>query len=307
MNVIKRKIHTMLHTPRIFMKKFSGLPVFRLLPDKLALQIMYRNAFLKKLDLKDPKTFNEKLQWLKLYDRKPEYTMMVDKYAVKQYVADLIGEQYIIPTLGVWDRFEDIDFDQLPDQFVLKCTHGSGDTVICRDKKHFDKTAAKERLTKSLNTDYYKISREWPYKNVPRRIIAERFLHFEGNESRTVNDYKFLCFNGDPKYLMVASERNHEKKTAFFDYFDMEFNACDFLQEGEVNSPAKVQCPTCFAEMKRIVRVLANKMPHVRVDLYECQGRVYFGEITLYNAGGFSKFEPNEWDRKLGDLIDLAF
>ena len=191
----------MTHTPRIFMKKFTASPVFKILPDKMALKIMYKNAFLKAIDLKSPKTFNEKLQWLKLYNRDPEYTKMVDKYEAKKYVASVIGEEYIIPTYGVYNSFNEIDFDALPDQFVLKCTHGSGDVVVVKDKDSFDKAAAEKKLTKSLKTNYYKISREWPYKNVKPRIIAEMYLEDSCDSHADdpsyepgLTDYKIFCF-----------------------------------------------------------------------------------------------------------------
>lgn len=305
--VLRRKIYTLFHTPRILMKKFAGSPLFRFLPDRIALQIQYRNIFLKKLNLENPETYSEKLQWLKLYNRRPEYTTMVDKYAVKEYVKEKIGKKYIIPTYGVWERFDDIDFDLLPDRFVLKCTHGSGDTVICRNKADFDKTAAKKRLTKSLKTDYYKISREWPYKNVPRRIIAERLLQVSNSPDSTgsVTDYKFYCFHGKPELLLVATERNHENHTAKFDFFDMQGNRCNLKKDAGMNSYADNLIPKSFEEMKTLARKLSEGIPHARVDFFEEYGRPLFGEVTLLPAAGYSHFEPELWDKKLGDLIHL--
>lgn len=302
MSTLGRKIHTMFHTPRIFMKKFASTPLFRLLPDELALKIQFRNIFLKKLDLANPKTFNEKLQWLKLYNRRPEYTTMVDKYAAKAYVAAIIGEEHIIPTLGVYDRFEDIDFDALPDCFVLKCTHGSGDVVICRDKKIFKKEEARKKLTKALKTDFYKIGREWPYKNVKPRIIAEQYM-IETLGSTSLTDYKFYCFDGFIGLLCVIKNRHHAAKTTF-SYFDENLNKVDLLQEGE--EAADTCClPNCIQKMRELATKLSSGLSHARIDFYESEGKVFFGEITFFNAGGFSAFHPAEWDEKLGEMIVL--
>ena len=207
---------------------FRDLHLNGLLSDKQYTKLQYRVVTGHKLNLKNPKNYNEKLQWLKLYDRKPVYTTIVDKFAVKGYVRDIIGEQYIIKTIGVWDRFDDIEFDKLPDQFVLKTTHGGGNTgvVICRDKKTIDVKRAKSILEKSLKRDAYKVSREWPYKNVPRRIIAEEYM--EDSKTGELRDYKFFCFDGEPKALFVASERQ-KKEEPCFDFFDTECcKSCKF-------------------------------------------------------------------------------
>ena len=300
MSSISHKLHTLFHTPRILQIKFASSPLFRLLPDKAAVKLIYKNVFGESLNLKDPKNFSEKLQWLKLYDRKPEYTTMVDKFAAKAYVADKIGEEYIIPTLGVWERFEDIDFDQLPDQFVLKCTHGSGDVVICRDKAKLDLAAAKKKLTKALKTDFYKIGREWPYKNVPRRIIAEKYMA-AADDAEGLTDYKYFCFNGEPQVMFILSDRHADCR---LDFFDMDFNHLD-LQYTYPNAETKVKQPIHFEKMKELARTLAKNIPLARIDFYEIDGRIYFGEITLYPGGGFSIFNPSNWELKLGDLIKL--
>ena len=299
MNVVLRKIHTMFHTPRIFWKKFSASPLFKLLPDETALKIMYKNTFGTKLDLKDPKTFNEKLQWLKLYCRKPEFTTMVDKYAAKAYVAEKIGEEYIIPTLGAWDRFDDIDFDALPDQFVLKCNHGSGDVVICKDKSKLDLAAAKQKLTKALNTDFYKISREWPYKNVPRKIIAETYM--SNGDNTDIADYKFFCFGGKPHYMFVATDRSTDCR---FDFFDMDFNHLD-IENIHLQAEKPIERPKNLQLMQELAAKLSADLCQARIDFYEVNGKVYFGEITLFHAGGFSVFYPGQWDRTFGDLVKL--
>ena len=298
---LKRKINTMLHTPRIFMKKFAASPVFKLLPDKLALKIQYKNTFLKPLNLKKPQTFNEKLQWLKLYNRKPEYSKMVDKYEAKKYVASIIGEEYIIPTYGVYDSFDEIDFDELPNQFVLKCTHGSGDVVICKDKANLDIEAARQKLTKSLKTNYYKISREWPYKSVKPRIIAEKFLV---DSSGDIKDYKIFCFNGKAKMMLIASDRFTAVEPRF-DYFDNSFNYLDFDWTHPRSTERIPEKPINFETMLKLAEELSSNMIHLRVDFYETGNMVYFGELTFFHAGGFTPFTPDEWDYTIGQWIHL--
>ena len=301
MNAIKRKLHTLTHTPRIFMKKFAASPIFRLLPDKLALKIQYKNTFLRPLNLKNPQTFNEKLQWLKLYNRKPEYSKMVDKYEAKKYVASIIGEEYIIPTYGVYNSFDEIDFEALPNQFVLKCTHGSGDVVICKDKASFDYENARKKLTKSLKTNYYKIGREWPYKNVKPRIIAEKFLD-DGNGC--LRDYKIFCFSGEAKLILIASDRFTSSEPKF-DYFDNNFKYLEFdwtHPRSKSNIPQK---PQLFDVMMNLAETLSTDIPHLRVDFYEFEDKVFFGELTFFHAGGFTDFTPDEWDFTIGEWIKL--
>ena len=290
------------------MKKFTASPIFKFLPDKMALKIMYKNAFLRAIDLKSPKTFNEKLQWLKLYNRDPGYTKMVDKYEAKKYVASVIGEEYIIPTYGVYNSFDEIDFDALPDQFVLKCTHGSGDVVIVRDKNAFDRDAAKAKLTKSLKTNYYKISREWPYKNVKPRIIAEMLLKERCNdgddsEPRGIRDYKFMCFNGKMEYVFVCSGR-FDKEGLHATFFDSNWNLMDF-EHNDPSEKSGFPKPKTYSKMLSLSEELSKNIPFVRIDFYECDEKIYFGEITFFSGGGFEPFQPEEWDRKLGDLITL--
>ena len=276
------------------------------LPDKQYLCLMYWAMLHKKLDLKNPKTFNEKIQWLKINDRKPEYTVMVDKYAAKQYVADRIGEQYIIPTLGVWESFDDIDFESLPNQFVLKCTHDSGGLVVCKDKSKLDKAAAKEKIEKSLKRNYYWSGREWPYKNVPPRIIAEKYMSDSqetNGEELSLKDYKFYCFDGTMKFVMINSDRNSNKPTKA-DYFDRDFNWLDFTW-GYGHAEVRPEKPDKFKEMVSIAEKLSKRLPHIRVDLYECNGQIYFGELTFYDGSGFDEISPVEWDYKIGDYIKL--
>ena len=300
LSIIKRKVNTMLHTPRIFMKKFQSSPIFKYLPDEVALKIIYKNAFNKKLDLQNPKTMNEKLQWLKLYNRKPEFSLMVDKCEAKKYVASIIGEEYIIPTYGVWEHFDDIDFESLPEQFVLKCTHGSGDVVICKDKSQFNASTAKVKLEKSLKTDYYKISREWPYKNVKPRIIAEKYLE---DNSGGLTDYKVYCFNGKAKMMLIASDRFTEKQ-AKFDFFDKDFNWLDFTW-GNPRSEEKPEKPFLFDELFSLAEVLSKDLPHIRVDFYVVNSQIYSGELTFFDGGGFDSIEPYEWNIRIGSWLKL--
>lgn len=266
---------------------------------------MFRLVFGYELNLKHPRTFCEKLQWLKLYDRRPEYTTMVDKYAVKQYVADIIGEEYIIPTFGVWDKVEDIDWQSLPNQFVMKCTHDSGGLIICKDKSQLDIEEAKQKLNKSLCYNYYLNGREWPYKNVPRRIIAEKFMAPEKTPvPKDLPDYKFFCFNGEPKYCQVIRDRN-TKET--IDFYDMDWKHQEFVGLNPVacNGLTPVACPENLDEMKDICRKLAKDISFVRVDLYVIDDRKYFGELTFYPTSGFGVFTPDEWNDRLGDLLTL--
>lgn len=256
------------------------------------------------LDLSNPETFNEKLQWLKLYDRKPEYTVMVDKYKVREYIKEKIGEEYLIPLLGVWDKAEDIDFDKLPNQFVLKCNHNSGlGMYICKDKSKLTENQIKiirKNLAKGLQQDYYLTGREWPYKDVPRKIIAEKYMEDETGQLR---DYKFYCFNGEPKIIMINSDREIGKTKA--DYFDMDFNWLD-LKWGYEHVLVKPSKPINFEKMKELAVVLSKNIPELRVDFYEVNNKIYFGELTFFDGSGFDKIEPKEWDKKLGDWIELS-
>ena len=275
---------------------------FSWMPDVIFTKMIFRAMLGYKLDLKNPRTFNEKLQWLKLYDRKPEYTIMVDKYAVKKYVAGKIGAEYIIPTLGVWDKAEDIDFNQLPNQFVLKTAHGGGGggVVICKDKTKLDRSEVVKKLKKSLSQDIYKSLREWPYKNVPKRIIAEKYM--EDISTKELRDYKFFCFDGVVKALFVAMERS--TGDVKFDYFDSDFNHLDIVQVHPM-SGRKIEKPKTFDEMKKLAAKLSEGSPHVRVDFYEINGKVYFGELTFTHHGGITPFHPQKWDRIFGDWLEL--
>ena len=275
--------------------------------DATYLKICYRLRVHKKLNLNSPHTFGEKIQWLKLYNRKSEYTRMVDKYAVKEYVANLIGEEYVTPTIGVWEKPEDIEWNDLPEKFVLKTTHGGGcvGVVICRDKKTFDKKKAVKHLKESLKQDIYTQLREWGYKNVKKRIIAEPFLEDAGAaDAQDLTDYKFFCFGGEPRYCQVIKDR-HEKET--IDFFDMEWQHQEFVGLNPVAGSAAVcpSRPSKFKEMQRIARTLSYGLPFSRIDMYEINDKVYFGEITLYPASGMGVFRPDKYNSILGNMIQL--
>lgn len=282
---------------------------FGWLPDKTYLQLLYRFKMGHRLDLNHPKTFTEKIQWLKLYNRRPEYTLMVDKYAVKKYVADIIGEKYIIPTLGVWDKPEDIDWDALPNEFVLKTTHGggSGGVVICKDKKTFDRNKAILTLRDSMNSDIYRSLREWPYKDVKKRVLAEKYMvpkDMVNNPIYELSDYKFFCFNGEPKYCQVIRDR-HNKES--IDFYDMNWRHQEFVGLNPVasNGINPVPQPLLLDDMICICHKLSKNMKFVRIDMYVIDNRIYFGEITFYPASGMGLFNPDKWNEELGNLISL--
>lgn len=272
----------------------------RLIPDPVYLRMMYFIKIGRPLRLRHPKGFNEKLQWLKLHNRKPEYTTMVDKHEAKAYVAERIGDSFIIPTLGVWDSFDEIDFDALPDAFVLKCTHDSGGLVICRDKNTLDKAAAREKISSCLAKNYYWDYREWPYKGVNPRIIAETYLPGDGGE---LPDFKFMCFNGKVKSIMVCSQRGTEDGLHVTNY-DPQWNVQPF-ERGYPIAENPVQKPQRLEEMIRLAEQLAEGIPYLRVDFYETQGKIYFGELTFFPGSGYSRFRPREWDEILGSWIRL--
>lgn len=274
---------------------------FKNMNDKEYLSWLYRARMGRFPDLNHPKSFNEKLQWLKLNDRKPEYTEMVDKYLAKKYVEKRIGEKYIIPTLGVWDKFDQIEFEKLPDQFVLKTTHDSGGVVICKDKANFDKAAAKRKLEKSLKRNYYWAEREWPYKNVKPRIIAENYLSFL-NGSDLV-EYKVFCFNGKPALFLICKGEGHTDERTN-DFYDLEFNHIPVTVTCP-NAKEKCQKPDEYEELLELSRKLAKNTYQLRVDLYVINHKIYFGELTFFHDSGCCKFNPPEWDKRFGDMLKL--
>lgn len=281
-------------------------PIFEkmthLIPDEPYLKLKFRQRMGKKLNLKNPQTFNEKLQWLKLYDRNPLYTTLVDKYEAKKYVADILGEEYIIPTLGVWDNFDDIDFDSLPNQFVLKCTHDSGGLVIVKDKSKLDIPSAKKKIESRMSKNYYWHGREWAYKNVKPRIIAEQYM--EDAETQELRDYKLFTFGGQVKALFIASDRQKKNEDTKFDFFDADGNHID-VRNGHPNADVPPKLPQNFEEMKKLAQILSKGFVQMRVDFYEINGKTYFGEMTLCHYNGFTPFDPEEWDYTFGSWLDL--
>lgn len=274
------------------------------LPDAIYLRLIYYLYIGKRLNLKNPKTFNEKLQWLKLHDRNPEYTTMVDKVEAKKWVAERIGEQYIIPTLGVWDRAEDIDFDALPDQFVLKTNHDSGGVVVCKDKNKLDRNLTQKKMARSLKRDFYAYGREWPYKNVPHKILAEQFIPCDDPRyDNDLPDYKFMCFDGKVECCFVCTDR-HSEDGVNITIFDREWNLMPFKRP---NHPRRTDLkrPKLYSKMIELAEILAKGTKFLRVDFYEVGDTIYWGELTLYPGCGFEKFSPEEWDYKLGKLIKL--
>ncbi len=275
--------------------------ITNILSDKAYLKLTYRIRFGEKLDLDNPVTFNQKIQWLKLHDRQERYTDLVDKVKVKEYVARIIGSQYLIPTLGVFNSFDEIDFRNLPNQFVLKCNHDSGSIVICRDKSTFDVEHARKKLTKGLNTDAYYWGREWPYKNVQRKILAEAYM--EDDDSEELKDYKLMVFNGKVKCSFVGSER-FTKDGLKITFFDTDWKVMPF-ERHYPKSKRDIKKPLNYDEMVVLAEKLAKDIPFARVDFYEVSGKTYFGEITLFPGSGWEEFTPSEWDKTLGSWIKL--
>ena len=277
------------------------LALTRWIPDKLYLQLLFLRHFHCLINFRDPKTFNEKLQWLKLYDRRPEYTRMVDKYEVKKYIAERIGEEYVIPTLGVWDTPEEIDFDALPDQFVLKWNHDSGSVVICKDKAKLDRAAVIQKLQRGKKYSGFWYGREWPYKNVRPRILAEEYL--EEPDTGELRDYKLMCFNGEVRCSFVCSNR-FSNAGLNVTFYDRTWQVMPFERKYPA-SKTPIPQPQNYERMIALAEKLSKNFPFVRVDFYECRGKIYFGELTLYPGSGLEPFFPEEWDERLGALLTL--
>lgn len=270
------------------------------MPDEKYLKMMFRCYHGTELDLEDPVTFSEKLQWLKLHDRDPRYPGMVDKVSAKGFAAGVIGGAHVIPTIGVYDSFDEIDPDALPASFVLKCTHDSGGIVIVPDKTRFDAAAARKKLNKYLRRKFFYHGREWPYKSVAPRIIAEEYVEAGGD----LPDYKIHCFNGEPKIVLVCRGRN-SKDGMTEDFYDTDWNRLPVKRPDIPNSVRPDPPPERLKEMLDIAARLSEGISFVRVDLYEAGDRVLFGEMTFYPASGFKPFEPVSFDRELGDMLKL--
>ena len=276
-----------------------------IMDDKIVLERRFRMRIGKKPNFNKPRTFNEKIQWMKLYDRQPLYTLLADKYMVKKYVSEKIGAQYVIPTLGVWNSFDDIDFESLPNKFVLKCTHDSGSVVFCRDKKEFDYDFSKKRLETALQRNYFWLDREWSYYGIPKRIIAEEFIEPEDNKELPV-DYKVHCFGGEPKYIQTITERNVLKHTAKQNIYDFNWGLLPWGFGEYPDYPDGFERPVCLDEMYRICRKLCEGLRYVRIDFYITDGQLKFGEFTFYPAGGYyvhNDYWSEEVDNMLGDEI----
>ena len=272
------------------------------MPDRVYLKMLYYVRLGQKLDLNNPKTFNEKLNWLKLNDRNPLYTELADKYEVRKFVSDVIGEKYLIPLIGVWNSVEEIDLQQLPNQFVLKCTHDSASVVICKDKTDFDYEDAKKKLSEAMHINYFYYSREWPYKDIKPRIIAEKYITDESGTE--LKDYKIYCFNGHPQLIQVDFGRfvKHERNlyTTNWQYIDQ-------VIEYPSNHNVQIKKPENLQEMLSLSQVLATKIgcPSIRTDFYSCGNKIYFGEITFYQEAGFARFSSAEYELNLGSMIRL--
>ena len=283
---------------------FLDLYGLHILNDKDYLKCRYKLTFNKDLDLDNPKSFNEKLQWLKINNRRSIYQTMVDKYYVKEYVANIIGKEHIIKTVGIYEKFNDINFDKLPNSFVIKCTHDSNSTIVVRDKKNIDLKHIKKRINKALKSNHYYLSREWPYKSLKPHIIIEEYM-YNKNINEKLIDYKFFCFNGNPTFIYV-SEGLENHSTAKIDFFDINFKKASFRRSDFDSFDRSINKPKSFKRMIEIAKTLSKDIPFVRVDLYEIKNKVYFSELTFFPGGGFIRFEPEEWDKKIGDMLDIS-
>ena len=298
---MNRIAYTLIHNPYKAFAYMGSKGHFKWMNDKTYLSLYYRGVFGKDIDWNNPKTFNEKLQWLKLYDRNPKYIQMVDKYEAKEYVRSVIGEQYIIPTYGIWNSFEEIDFSKLPNSFVLKCTHDSGGLVICKDKDKLDYDKARDKISGCLKKNFFCFGREWPYKNVKPRIIAEKYM--EDNSTSELRDYKFFCFNGVARCFKVDFDRFIKHGANYYDFEKR------LLHLGEVvcppNPDKKVEIPASYLMMKELAERLSLNVPFLRVDFYDVDGKIYFGELTFFPQSGFGKFIYEDNDTMLGTWMRL--
>lgn len=274
--------------------------LLRFIPTKPYLKIVYKIKAGKKLNLKNPVTFCDKQNWLKVNDIHPEYTQLVDKIGVRDYIKENFGEEYLFPIHGVWENFDDIDFESLPEKFVLKCNHDSGSVKVITDKSKINKEELKDFFTGRLKMNSYVFGREYPYKDVKPLIYAEKYMVADGESD--INDYKFFCFDGKPEIMFIATDRSQDVK---FDFFDMDFNHLDIVNIHE-QSGIEIQKPKMFEQMKEFAAKLSQGMKFVRIDLYEIGGKIYFGEFTFFHGGGFWPMYPEKWEYELGKLIDIS-
>lgn len=296
-----QKVKKGINNPKLIVIAINERGLLRFLSDRQWVKLMYRVRMGKKLNLDNPRTYNEKLQWMKLNYYNPLYTQLADKYEVRKYISNKIGDEYLIPLLGVYDNFDEIDFNELPDQFVIKCNHDSGGLVICRDKSKLDINKARNKIERCLKRNYYKISREWPYKDVKPRIIIEKYMVDES--SYELKDYKFYCFDGKSKVMQMITDRGADDGMKL-DFFDMEFNHLDMTKVFP-NSKKKLKKPEKFEEMIELAEKISEDFPHVRVDLYNINGKLYFGEFTFFSSSGLKPLKPEKWDKIFGDWFKL--
>ncbi len=300
---MKENLHKLKRRYIHFYKKYFTVENYKtyILSDKSFIKKMYKARLGRELDLRNPKTFTEKMNWLKLYDRRPEYTIMADKYAVREYITEKIGEEYLVPLLGVWDNADDIDFSKLPEKFVLKCNHNS-DVTICTDKSKINEKEIKEKLNRQLRDDYYLHKREWCYKNIQRKIICEKYM--ENKDMDTSMEYKVYCFNGEPEFVLVCSDR-FGKDGVKFDTYNMEWEYLNIQHEMCPMAGDVFERPENFSELHKITRVLSEGIPFVRVDFNCWNGKLYFGELTFYDAAGFTVVNPDEYNYIWGSSLKL--
>ena len=297
---MNRKINMILKNPFLLFMALGHRGFFNWMSDELYLRISYRIKMGTKLNLENPQTLNEKLNWLKIHDHRPEYVNMVDKYEVKKYIAEKVGAEYTVPNLGVWNSFDEIDFNILPDQFVLKCTHDSGGIVLCTDKSKFDKQAARKKINKCLKHNYFYGSREWAYSKVSPRIIAEPYMVDESGIE--LKDYKIFCFNGHPDYVEVDFNRWIEHKLNPYDFDWKPLNFCDSSKNDyEANIPK----PQRLEDMRRLAAELSKDIPFLRVDFYCIYDKIMIGELTLQPGSGFIQYEPRSTDELYGKKLKL--
>lgn len=297
--MLKRMIKA-IKNPKIIMLYILEFKIFRIIPDDIYIGIKYRLCIGKRLNLNNPKTFNEKLQWLKLYDRKNEYTQFVDKYEVRKYIKKIIGKEYLIPLLGVYNSFDEIDFNELPEQFVLKPTHTSGNIYICKDKSRIDYVKLKKEVNMWLNIEYFWLHREWPYKNVKPRVICEKYMVDEsGND---LKDYKFMCFNGKSKIIQLHTDRFGNHRQYLYDIWGnlLEFNNIGYSNDNSLQLDTNIT-----NKMIELAELLSKNIPQLRVDFYYANDKIYFGELTFFDSAGFTDFTPDKYNLILGNMIDL--
>ena len=301
MGMIK-KFKRLFRHPGKAVSSLAARGVFNWMSDEPYLKMVYRARMKKQLNLNDPRTYSEKLQWLKLHYRHSKQVILADKVAVRDFVADAIGDDYLIPKIGVYECVKNIPWDMLPQRFVLKCSHASTANIVCSDKRKLDIPLAKRQLKHWMQKSWFWYGREWPYKHIKPRILAEHFID-DGHKTGLV-DYKFFCFYGEPKALFVARDRQSQEEETKFDFYDLDWNWLPIIN-GHPNSMEAMERPVALEEMIELSKVLSHGFPHVRVDWYYANGKIYFGEMTFYHFSGFTPFVPESWDKTFGDWLKL--